>query len=375
MKIERSVLEAAVSRVKPLVPAKQQNPAMEGVLVKDGTLTAYNGSIGITVKAEIPIDELMVLPAALLDLVPKLPNGPVELVLDEKKSNILVRAGKTRTKVQCHSPGDFPALPKLNGNQGELELDGGDLYKAIKHCLFAVASTDTKPSLTGMLFEAADGYFNFAASDALRIARYRVEKQGELRCIVPVKALQAIAGMKLEGTVKLTYTSRHLMVETGDSMVVALLLEGDFISNYSQLMEQKEHKVVCKADGLLEALDRAITLSGTKMTRCIFQITQSGIVVQNQSAVSDYAELIPVETDGSAEIKELLIGFNANLLLECLRTFKGESVTLSYTDSPLDPVALVSGSLTVICLPIRLAADSAKKKKAEQVQEAQADAA
>ena len=378
MKIEKSVLEAAISRVKSLVPSKQQNPAMEGVLVKNGTMTAYNGMIGMTVRVEIPKDETMVMPAALLDLVPKLPDGSIELVRDADSSSILVRAGKTRTKIQCHAPSEFPELPKLSGDQGETELEGKELLKAIRHCLFAVATADTKPALTGMLLDAADGYLNFAASDAYRIARYRTASKGELHCIVPRQALQAIAGMRLDGKVKLTYTRRHAMVTTEDCTVVALLLEVDFIPDYNKLLEEKEHKVKCKADALLEALDRAIALSGTKVTRCVLQMTGSGIVVQNQSATSDYAELIPIETEEGVPVKELLIGFNANLLLDCLRTFKGETITFSYKE-PLDPVALTAGELSVLCLPIRMTVEAKKngkkQKKNEQNQAEQSEAA
>lgn len=79
MKIQKAELAQKLNRIKGVVPKKTNIPALQGVLVKDGYLTANNMEMTVKAKIEGTEGEEFIIPERAFDLINNLPDGKMEI--------------------------------------------------------------------------------------------------------------------------------------------------------------------------------------------------------------------------------------------------------------------------------------------------------
>ena len=108
MKIMQQELVEKLAAVKSAVPARASIPALNGVLVKDNTLTAYNLDYGITTTMSCNAEESFILPMAGIQMIESLPSGEMELKLNTEK--LCTRYAASRRMI-------FPSFQRLQAEK------------------------------------------------------------------------------------------------------------------------------------------------------------------------------------------------------------------------------------------------------------------
>ena len=111
--------------------------------------------------------------------------------------------------------------------------------------MFAAATEDSRPVLTGVHFAIADREIRLAAADGFRLSVHTLtlDQDGEERSvIVPARSLGELGRLlqEVEGAVTLTFNAAGTQVECdlGHAKLVAQLLQGTF-PNYAQLIPKE----------------------------------------------------------------------------------------------------------------------------------------
>ena len=154
MKIIQQELMEKLAAVKSAVPARPSIPALNGVLVKDNTLTAYNLDYGITTTMSCNAEESFILPMAGIQMIESLPSGEMELKLNTGSQLLEIRCGKIVHQVCCQPPNDFPELPEVTGGK-KYTIDADKLTGAIDTVIYAVSTDISRPIQNGVLFDAS----------------------------------------------------------------------------------------------------------------------------------------------------------------------------------------------------------------------------
>lgn len=358
---EKELLENAINTVQRAASNKTTYPILEGILIKAKDdkviLTATDLDLGIEtyINANINKNGAIVLNSRLLaELIRKLPNDMISIKMEE--NNVLIKCQKSEFTLIGNNPEEFPSLPSINENI-MYELSQDLLKNMIRQTIFAIAPDETRPILTGILFEIKDGILNFVALDGYRLA-LKSESIGSyenISAVIPGKTLSEISKIlePTDDTVKITFTPNHILFNLENTKIISRLLDGEFI-NYRQIVpDEYKLRVKVKTDELLDSIERASLLAREGKTNLIkFDISENKMIITSNSQIGKVYEEVDVELEGD----EIKIAFNSKYFLDVLRVIDAEEIYLEFTTnvSPCVIKKSDSNNYIYLVLPVRL---------------------
>lgn len=363
---EKALLSSAVATTSRAVAVKSSIPAMEGILIEADTrlrLTGYNLETGIqaTVPAEIQEPGSLVLSARLFgEIIRKMPDDVVVFTANNYMVNI--KCGLSEFNILGTDPEEFPELPTVD-QQNSLTMEQSTLRSMISQTLFAVSDNESRPIHTGSLFEVDDTGLTIVSVDGYRLAlRHEgvAEKRGAdaFSFVVPGSALSEVEKIcSGEESVTITQGARHIMFQTGDTVLVCRRLEGDFLAYRNAIPRNNPIHVECDARTLLASIDRVSLIISEKLKsplRCVFG---DGLVsITTKTGIGDAADQCPITGDG----QELEIGFNNKYLMDALKAAPADRLRLEFSSGVAPCVILPAEGeekFIYMVLPVRLKAN------------------
>ncbi len=341
-------LARGLSVVSRAVSTRSTLPVLANVLLRTEDaglkLTATNLEIGITywVAGKIETDGAVTVPARLLsDLVASLPSA--ERVDLELQANDLLhlRCGRVATHVKGIDADEFPAL-QTAGERPTTRIAQKVLRQALEETIFAAASDEARPILTGVLCRFEGDRLTLAAADNYRIAVKTVttlDPVEETSVVVPARALaelaRVIADVDDPVEVVLAQGRNQILFHIEGVDLISRLIDGQF-PNYQQVMP-KEHttRAVLERDELLRAVRPAalIASSSANIVKLAVQSDGSaGVTVTANAEVGDYEGEVEAAVEGDGTT----IAFNARYLADVLTNVDAEQFALEL-NGPLSP--------------------------------------
>ena len=363
---EKALLLSAVSVTSRAVAAKSSIPALEGILIEAGTqlrLTGYNLETGIraTVPAEIKEKGSLVLSARLFgEIVRKMPDDMVIFTANNYMVNI--KCGLSEFNILGTDPEEFPELPTVDQLNG-LTIPQPTLKSMISQTLFAVSDNESRPVHTGSLFEMDENGLTIVSVDGYRLA-LRDEKVEEFKGLLPLSF--GVPGCALsevericsgEENITVTQGARHIMFQTGDTVLVCRRLEGEFLSYKNAIPRNNSIKIEGDTRTLLQSIERVSLIISDKLKsplRCVFG---DGILsITTKTGIGDAADQCVITGDG----KGLEIGFNNKYLMDALKAAPADRLRLEFTSGVAPCVILPAEgeeNFVYMVLPVRLKAN------------------
>lgn len=202
--VTRDNLHQGLSITSHLMTKNVNLPILQNVLVKaeGGTIrfTATNLEMAVNCSVRGKVDEPgeYTIPSKLFfDYVSLLPNETIHLHAGEQAVN--VECGTYKTKINGLNSSEFPLVPQV---QGELsvQIPVEDFKRALSQVLFAVATNESRPELTGVAFQfsshAGEGRLTLASTDSYRLAEATIPVVSpvseEHSLVVPAKTLSEV---------------------------------------------------------------------------------------------------------------------------------------------------------------------------------------
>ena len=363
---EKALLLSAVSVTSRAVAAKSSIPALEGILIEAGTqlrLTGYNLETGIraTVPAEIKEKGSLVLSARLFgEIVRKMPDDVVIFTANNYMVNI--KCGLSEFNILGTDPEEFPELPTVDQLNG-LTIPQPTLKSMISQTLFAVSDNESRPVHTGSLFEMDENGLTIVSVDGYRQA-LRHEKVEEFKgllpfsFVVPGSALSEVEKIcSGEENITVTQGARHIMFQTGDTVLVCRRLEGEFLAYKNAIPRNNSIKIEGDTRTLLQSIERVSLIISDKLKsplRCVFG---DGILsITTKTGIGDAADQCVITGDG----KGLEIGFNNKYLMDALKAAPADRLRLEFTSGVAPCVILPAEgeeNFVYMVLPVRLKAN------------------
>ena len=363
---EKALLSAAVSVTSRAVAAKSSIPAMEGILIEAGQtlrLTGYDLETGIqaSVPAEITQPGSLVLSARLFsEIVRKMPDDVV--VFSSQGYTVNIKCGLSEFNILGTDPEEFPELPTVD-QQNALTISQPLLRSMISQTLFAVSDNESRPIHTGSLFEVDESGLTVVSVDGYRLALRREaveEKRGapSFSFVVPGSALGEVEKIcSGEEMVTITQGERHIMFQTGDTVLVCRRLEGEFLAYRSAIPRNNTIHIQVETKALLSSIERVSLIISEKLKsplRCVFG--DGAVDITTRTAIGDAADRCTIFGDGQG----LEIGFNNKYLMDALKAAPAEKLRLEFTSGVAPCVILPAEGeekFIYMVLPVRLKAN------------------
>ena len=351
----KSSLLNGVQTVSKAVPNKTTMSILECILVDTRTgeikLTANDMELGIEtiIDGEIVEKGMIALDAKIfLDIVRKLPDNDITVETDDSYKTTIT-CEKAKFNIIGKSGEDFSFLPEIEKNDCVM-LSQFTLKEVIRQTIFAIADNDNNKLMMGELFEINDNTLKVVALDGHRISIRRILLKNSYdykKVVVPGKTLNEISKIlsgDMDKDVSIYFTSKHILFEFDNTIVVSRLIEGEYFRIEQMLSSDYETRVRINKKELLNCIDRATLLvkEGDKKP-IIISITDGMMQLKMNSTVGSMDEEIDIDKDG----KDLMIGFNPKFLIDSLRVIEDEEINL-YMVNPKAPCFIRNAEETYI---------------------------
>ncbi len=312
-------------------------------------LAATNLEMATTcwIGAKVEQDGAITIPARLLiDFVNSLPNDLIEITLPTNSHTLELKSGRFQAHINGIDAEDFPPIPKISDGM-TTNIEAAALREGITQVVFAAATEESRPVLTGINAEFEGEQLDLAAADGFRLAVHKMTLVSPVdqktTVIIPARSLNELnrlLGDQEEPVEIITNQQKsQILFRLKNAALVSQLIQGAF-PNYSQVIPQSySTRAVVDINEFL----RVIKMSS------IFARDASGIV---RLVITPGAELTPGKITASAQAEEIggnvgeidaladgeeaKIAFNVKYLSDVLSVLHQAQVALEVT-TPSSP--------------------------------------
>ena len=325
-------------------------PITQNILIQtdEGRLklsaTTLELAISTWIGAKVEEEGAITVPARLFaEFVGSLPSEQIDIKATRGPHALELTCAKNQARIIGTDAEEFPPLPTVQGSVRAL-LDPQALRTAISQVVFAAATEDSRPVLTGVKVELEGDDITFAAADGFRLAVHHgklAEAVPEAaQAIVPAKTLTELNRLLPEQgepvEMLLDPDKGQVLFRMKDVEMVSQLIQGAF-PNYAQLIPETS---TTRTDLAVQEFLRATR------TASIFARDGSGIIrlhmlpgepgtLQVVARAEEVGEST-VELEAAVEGEEAKVAFNSRYLMDVLGAISQERVSLEVT-TPSSP--------------------------------------
>ncbi|MHC2998199.1 DNA polymerase III subunit beta [Microbacterium sp. HJ5] len=343
--VNRDVFSEAVSFVVKLLPQRNPQPILAGVLIEASeaglSLAAFDYEASARTTIEATVDEpgtILVHGRLLSEIASRLPNAPIQVEVDED-GGILLTCGSARFTLASMPVQEYPAIPEVTGDSGLVPSE--DFATAIAQVAFAASRDDVTPVLTGVQLEVSGTGLSLVATDRYRVALREIPWDGggsasdePTTALVPARTLTEVGKTFAHGgDISIAFSGsgdREIIAFTaGNKTVTSLLIKGNFPPVRRLFPEATEHHAVVNTAELAEAV-RRVSLVLDRSAPLRFTFTTDSVSMDASGTEQARAT---ESVDANLVGEDVTLGLNPQYLLESLSAVKSEFVRITFTSS------------------------------------------
>ncbi|RUL49470.1 MULTISPECIES: DNA polymerase III subunit beta [Lysinibacillus] len=372
--IMRDRLLDGLNDVMKAVSSKTTIPILTGIKidVTNEGLTLTGSDADITIQTFIPIEEdgnqlinisntgSIVLQARMFnEIVRKLPTNDVEIEVSNGLQTH-IRSGKSEFHLIGSDASEYPLLPEVSTNQ-QFTIAADLLKSIIRETVFAVATSESRPVLTGVNWQIQGDELVCVATDSHRLARRKTTLEqlptDVSSVVIPGKSLNELNKILGDSSnpVEIVITNQQVLFKADNVLFFSRLLEGNYPETTRLIPEEFKTNLQINGKSLLQAIDRASLLAREDRNNVVRFETFDGNIVEissNSPEIGKVEEQIQVE---SLEGENLKISFSAKYMMEALKAIDGQDVIIQFTGA-MRPFILRSvhdDAILQLILPVR----------------------
>jgi DNA polymerase-3 subunit beta len=334
-----------VSRV---VPNRGQLPVLSNVLIEAGNegivLSATNLEIGLRAVAggKVLKEGAITVPAKNLgEFVGSLPAGNV--ILETEGEKLKVDGGKLNAVFAGIAATEFPVISKLEETHEKkkgFEIKKKIIEEVAVQVAYAAAGDESRPVLTGVLFEVSEKTLKVTATDGFRLSRKIMTTDTEIKglekgLILPARTIMEISrivaeGKKDEVEVGLAEDSNQIIMGYDGIFLTSRVLEGNFPDVEKIIPTEGKTEIIMDREELVRAV-KAVGIFARDSANVIkFKIEGEELIVEASSSQTGESRVeVEVEKKGD----DAQIAFNYRYVQDFLNSISGERVTFRMNDS------------------------------------------
>jgi len=374
--ISRELLLENLNVISRGLPNKSPMPILTGIKFEatDTDLYMTSSNTDISVEVLISDDELSikepgktVVPGKFfIEIIRKINSKKINLYLIEDKI-LVIKADRGEYKLHIMDYIDYPNIDFVC-LENPLKLEAPVLKSLIKETVFATASSEKKPILTGVNFKHNAGKLIATATDSFRLSQkiVNIEDYNDFNITIPNKSLDELlkAIDNYEDELSLYLSNNKLLVKYKNVLFQTRLLDGNYPDTSKLIPSEFPIVIKFNKDELVDAVERVSLLSPRDKEKdkeitysiiklCIKKDRIVEISTTNATIGDAKEELIPTNIEANNPI---VIGFSSRYLIEALRSFISTEVSLNLSGE-IRPFVIrgdKDSNLTQLILPVRM---------------------
>lgn len=347
-------LAKGLSIVGRAVPTRPTMQVLGNVLLEteEGRLklAATNLELGITawIGARVEEDGAITVPArTFIDLINQLSPERVDLDLDVRNQTLKVHCGATNSNIKGIDSNEFPLIPQAGEAPG-IAIPGAVLREMISQTVFAAATDDNRPILTGVYTRLTSDDIVMAAADGYRLsvrtAPLEIGTPRTTELIIPARTLaelgRIITDDDEEVLMSIPQGRNQVIFHLKNVDVASTLLDGKFPDYNAIIPRSFTTSTIAYTADLLRACKRADIfardVNNNAKVSVIPAETPSSPGLVRLSATSTERGSADAIVDATVEGDRQEISFNVRYLIDVLNVIREEQVVLQ-SNGPTAP--------------------------------------
>jgi len=313
-------------------------------------LTATNLEMAIScwIGAKVEEEGTITVPARLLtEFINSLPNDKIDINLSPSTKTLELKCTRFEARISGVDAQDFPPIPKVAAGIAT-KVTAEAMQRGITQVVFAAATEESRPVLTGINAEFEGDLLTLAAADGFRLAVHKLPLAAPVdqkaTVIIPARTMaelnRLLADQEEPVDVTIDPNKSQALFRLKNIELVSQLVQGTF-PNYSQLIPQSfTSRAVVEAAAFLRATKTASIFArdGSGIVRLVM-VPGSGAAEPGRVTVSARSEEVGDdvgEIDAVVEGEEAKIAFNGKYLADILGVLREPQVALEVT-TPSSP--------------------------------------
>lgn len=344
-------LARGLSMVSRAVSSRATLPVLANVLLRTEDsglkLTATNLEIGINcwVPGKVNEEGAITVPAKLItDLVASLPNQRIDLELSVKDRTLRLTCGGSRASIKGIDADEFPVVSAI-GDAPATTVPARALREALNEVVFAAASDESRPILTGVLTKLTGDTMTLAAADNYRIAVRTLTTLApvaeDLSIVVPARSYAELSRIMPDSDdpieITVTPNKSQVLFHAEGIDLVSRLIEGQF-PNYEPIIPSSHtSRAIVDREAFLSGARRASIFARDSAN--IVKIALGAEDGEGPVKITAHAADVGDNDDaieGTLEGSPTTIAFNARYLIEVLSNLGADEAALELS-GPLAP--------------------------------------
>ena len=315
-------------------------------------VAATNLELGIScwVDGNVEREGAIALPArTFTDLVALLPDAPVNLDLNIHKQTLHIRSSRTEANIKGIDAQEFPLVPTFQ-HAATACIDATMLKKMIAQVVFAAASNESRPTLTGVLTKLEGDTITMAATDGFRLSVRSDQLKGPVSephtVLIPAKVLVEVGrimGDREEPVaIGITPSRNQVLFHMKDVDVAAQLIDQKFPNYEAIIPKDHETRTIVNTAEMLKACRQASIFARDSLDAVRVLVKPAEGLEPGKVTVSARAD----ETgDNQSELEativgnEIEIGFNVKYLIEAFSVVDTPQAAIE-TTQPRNPAVI-----------------------------------
>lgn len=317
------------------------------LLATDGgrlKIAATNLELGINcwIGAKVEDEGSITVPARpFSELVGLLPTDRVELDLNIRTQTLRIQCGRTDNNIKGIDAQEFPIIPAFDP-AGAAFIDAGVLKKMIGKVVFAAATDESRPMLTGVLTKLEDDNITMAAADGFRLSvcngKLKEPVADPRSILIPAKAVAEVArilGDQEEPVaISVTPSRGQVLFHMQNVDVVAQLIDQRFPDYQPIIPKRYDTRTIVSTADLLKACRQASIFARESSDTMRLKITPNDDAEPGKVTITARAD----ETgDNESQLEANAVGigveiaFNVKFLIDVLSIIDAPQVALETT--------------------------------------------
>lgn len=341
--VSSSALLSLLATAGKVISNKSTLPILDYfcLVLKEGRLQVTTSDLETTMIGSIEVENVesegaIAAPVKqMLDLLKEFPEMPLTISVDDSNWEITVNWKSGSLSFPGASAVSYPELPEFSNDKCEIALDVDTLVNGINKTIFATADDNFRPQMNGVYFNFEPGKLTFVATDAHKLVKYAVEREGDLTTafILPKKPANLLksALLKEDEEIRMSFDANNVRFELKNATFVCRLIEGSYPNYNAVIPTNNPNKVLVDRIELVNGIKRVAVCSNptTNLIRMNIAENKIGLMAQDLDFSVSANETISCSYDG----QPITIGFKSTFLVEILSNMETPTVVVELADS------------------------------------------
>jgi DNA polymerase-3 subunit beta len=340
-------------------------------------LAATNLEIGIScwIGAKVEDDGAVTVPSRLLgEFVNQLPAERIDMDLSVRTLMLNLKCARYDTNIKGIDASEFPIIPTSDGADA-IRIEADTLRKMINQVVFAAATDESRPTLTGVNARFNGNRLTLAATDGFRLAVRGTELATTVpektEVIIPARALSELSRIigllpKTDGEAQMV----EITIASARNQILFHLPDVDMVSQLIDANFPNYEAIIPKSFATRTIIDTQATLRALRVAN-LFARDSSNIVRFQMTPGHDGAPASLTMTATSAESGDNLanldaiiegpegeIAFNGRYMLDVLSVIDEPQIALETTRASapgvVRPVGVGPEEFTCVVMPMHI---------------------